>query len=423
MTLPADKTKSSTNDLSGVLNLDYYYLRNSEKYQGNFSTHLFFRPSLSTSRQPLSFSRDNNFFGNIQISSTNRFFNAKKQFFEVDPNLSVDSRTTRRRTEVPPASFQEENSDQLRTSVSVPFSVGFGRIEPVEDARLAVYILEELDKAGRMSKSADDSVVIEMAKLISKIKNKRFFDARIRKIRELQVIDSFLLANDLISSHDISYFAVLNDQWDYASGPQRETGFAVNAGINNHVSLLKDNHETLNATSDPVKNEDSSNSYSLGAFLKMRYAKPVNLYWQNSFNVVTSIGRTYFRNPDNKTNLADNYDNDFFMAELVYSWSFFPDSRTSVNMSLRGTYENSDGDHRSDVEGESYHLKTNQISFYPTISIYYYISPQMRIQFNPSVTVSRYFFASKYYNGDPILKSNWNYYQHNISFQFIYSFF
>jgi hypothetical protein len=124
----------------------------------------------------------------------------------------------------------DNHGNQLITDLSVPISIGHGRIEPIEDLRLAIYILEELNKAGRIDKMPPENVVLEMAKEISKIKKKRFFDTRIKKISELQAVDSFLLANNIVVSHDINYFAVLNDQWDYASGPSRTSGFSVNTG-------------------------------------------------------------------------------------------------------------------------------------------------------------------------------------------------
>jgi len=138
-------------------------------------------------------------------------------FVEIDPVFYHNSYTDRYYYENSTA--VENNIRESVTRLSAPVSAGYGRIEPVEDLRLALYILEELQKAGKITDVPPEEVIIEMAREISKIKKKRFFDTRIRKIEELHVIDSFLVENNIISSNDINYFAVLNDQWDYAAGP------------------------------------------------------------------------------------------------------------------------------------------------------------------------------------------------------------
>jgi len=297
-----DERKSIANYFSGALNLTYFHYQNSEKYQGDLSAGISSQPSLNTNRQNELESTDNSLSTGLSFNSTNRFFNPKYFFIEVDPLLMANFQIRKDHNETSSTSTTDERNHNYSTTLSVPLSIGHGRIEPVEDARLAIYILEELNKAGRISNLPPDNVVIEMAKEISKIKNKRFFDSRLRKIEELQSIDSFLVANNIISAHDISYFAVLNDQWDYASGPVRETGFAISAGFDNNISLSKTNNEITTIGNATVVNEYASDIYDLGGFLSIRYAKPVNLYWQNSLDVKSSLGRRFNRNPNDKSN-------------------------------------------------------------------------------------------------------------------------
>jgi hypothetical protein len=262
-----------------------------------------------------------------------------------------------------------------------------------------------------------------MAREISKIKNKRFFDTRIRKITELQVIDSFLVANNIISSHDINYFAVLNDQWDYAAGPVRQAGFAISAGIDDNLAFNKSRQETIISGNNPINNNYDNNTYDIGGFLKMVYEKPVNLYWQNSFYIESSLNWEFVRNPHDKTSPIDNYETNKFRTDLNYSWQFLPNSRTSVAMSLSGFYQYSFGDMNSGTSNGNYHQRSNNLGIYPALNIYYYISPQMRIQFTPSFTITQSSSITKHDNGDPDLKSTLNLYRHNISVHFIYSFF
>ena len=231
------------------------------------------------------------------------------------------------------------------------------------------------------------------------------------------------MANNIISAHDISYFAVLNDQWDYAAGPVRETGFAISVGFDNNISLSKINTETTITGNDKIKDEIASNRYELGGFLRIRYEKPVYLYWQNSLDVKTSLDREFNRNPNDKNNPIQNFESNVFSTDLIYSWQFLPNSRTSVQASLHGVYDYHFSDQNSGNSNGGYHFTGNQVSLFPSIDIYYYISPQMRLQFASSFTISSSRNISKFDNGDPDIKTTLNNYHHYISLHFVYSFF
>ena len=72
----------------------------------------------------------------------------------------------------------------------------------------------------------------------------------------------------------------MRDQWDYAAGPSRKSGFSVNTGIDNNI----DRNKTME--SDPVydmdtfswiysKSTTTSNIYKAGGFLRIDYFKPL----------------------------------------------------------------------------------------------------------------------------------------------------
>jgi hypothetical protein len=417
------KSKVLSDYFYGTLNLDYFHFRNSEKYQGNINIDLNIQPSLNTTRDNGLVVRSNNLNIDFLISSTNRFFIQKLIFFEIDPELSLNSGRGKNHRDFSSTSAQDYKTDQFTKTASIPVSVGHGRIEPVEDARLAIYILEELNKVGRISTLPPDNVVLEMAKVISKIKNKRFFDSRIRKIEELQMIDSFLVANKLISSDDISYFAVLNDQWDYASGPVREAGFAINAGIDNYASQSNYSDELTITGNTPSKNEQSSNLYRIGGFIQVKKAKPINLYWQNSFEILLSAGREFNRNPKEKDSPVFNYESDIVKTYLRYSWQYLPNSRTSLGLDLNGTYQYSSGNRNSGIANGNYSDKGYNFSLYPAFNINYYVSPQLRIIFNSVFSETQARSTARYENGAPDSRVSTRIYHHDISFRLVYSFF
>ena len=273
-----DSTKSFSSILQGAANIDYYHFRNTERYQGSYEITGNFALNNYNNKPGTSSTKSNTNNISFYAAGTNRFYNSNKKFIEADPAISIYGNTSNNYSELSSGNTMDISNNHLTTDFSIPVSIGTGRIEPVEDMRLAVYILEELYKAGRADSIQPENVVIEMAKVISRIKRQRFFDTRLRKIRELNVIDSFLVANKIVSKNDISYFAVLNDQWDYAAAPARSAGFAFNLGIDDYIILDRTHLKTVIDGGTPTRNEYITNTYFIGAFARVRYEKPVNLY-------------------------------------------------------------------------------------------------------------------------------------------------
>jgi hypothetical protein len=419
-----DTTETKHNNLSGSLNLSYYHFRNSENYQGDLMISAYISPQLYRNSWNALMTKENSINTDFLIRSNNIFFNKNMSFVEVNPYFSYYSSNDRYHQDVSSSSTRDDNDAQSTTTISFPVSIGHGRIEPVEDVRLAIYILEELNKVGRISNLPTDNVIIDMAKEISKIKRKRFFDSRIRKIKELQVIDSFLVANDIISSSDMNYFSVLNDQWDYAYGPPRESGFAISAGFDNNVSFNKLYQETIFDNTDPIKSTSIKNVYELGGFFKLRYAKPINLYWQTSGSILTSYNVEFTRDPDHKESVIENFRTNIFRTDLTYSLQFLPNSRTSIKLNIGGSFLSSQGERTLiNIDPVDYHYKSNQLTISPGLELYYYISPQLRIQLNSSIYLfnskSLEIFETQLLDNEHI----WNRNQHNISVNLIYSFF
>jgi hypothetical protein len=358
------------------------------------------------------------------ITSNNSFYNQNKGFIEVDPYLSYSSSNDKYHRDISTSSTRDDNYGQFTTTLSIPVLIGKGRIEPVEDLRLAIYILEELYKAGRIASIPTENVIIEMAKEISQIKRKRFFDSRIRKIEELQVVDSFLVVNDIISSNDITYFSILNDQWDYAYGPTRESGFAISAGIDNNVSFSKSSQEIILDNNDPIKSDNKANVYGLGGLIKLRYARPINLYWQTSTSFSTSYIMEFTRNPDQLDNAIENFETNIFRTDLNYSLQFIPNSRTSLKLYIVGSFLNSQGKRtKINIDPIDYDLNTNRLTISPGLELYYYISPQLRVQFNSSFYLLNSNSLERYESPLLNMEHIWNRYHHSVSVNFIYSFF
>jgi hypothetical protein len=164
----------------------------------------------------------------ITLSSQNRIYYRNQYFFEPDVSLSEHFFARNLDDDL---LYLNQKSHGNNFEIEVPLLIGKGRIEQVQDARLAIYILDELQKKGRIARIPGEKDILAFASLISGIKNERFFDSRICKIAEIEKVDSFLQANALITVSDAAYFTTVNYNWDFSSGPVRKSGKRISAGI------------------------------------------------------------------------------------------------------------------------------------------------------------------------------------------------
>jgi len=419
----SDSTKTFSNTIQGTANIDYYHFRNTERYQGSYEVTGNLSLNNYNNKPDNASQKSNSSYINFVASSDNRFYNSNLKFIEADPEISVYSTAITNHTKQSTGSTTDVSTGYFTANFSVPVSVGTGRIEPVEDMRLAVYILEELNKAGRADSIQPENVVVEMAKVISKIKRQRFFDTRLRKIRELNVIDSFLVANKIVSKNDIGYFAVLNDQWDYAAAPARSAGFAFNLGLDDYISLNRSHSKTIFDVLPPINSEYTANTFFIGAFAQARYEKPVNLYWQSSFSLRASYGFEFMRNPNDESDIINKYNTKAILSAFGYTLSYLPDSRTSLRLSVSGNYSGHYWDiNRPGLIPPHEKHSDNQFSVNTAFNMYYYVSPQLRVQLNASVfyNIQTSLNAA---DSQPELKSTGNSLRQSSSLVLTYSFF
>jgi hypothetical protein len=85
----SDSSKNSNNNFIGSISQDYYHFRNSEKYQGVLEVNAYFNTSPYKTKTNNYNSNADNTSGNILIGNTNRFYNQKLNFFEVDHDVSI----------------------------------------------------------------------------------------------------------------------------------------------------------------------------------------------------------------------------------------------------------------------------------------------------------------------------------------------
>jgi len=376
----SDSVKNRNNRFGGNINLNYNHFRNTQNYQGMIDVRLL--GDLSRYSQDTEDYNSDNVYNTITLYVTNssRIYNSGRKFIELGPSLTFTRNGEKRKQVQDPGISYDISGYEHSLRLSLPVSAGIGRIEPVEDMRLAIYILEELDKAGCIGSLPADEILIDLAHKISEIKRKRFFDARIRKIAELKEIDSFLLAHNIIPEMDINAFTVLNDQWDYASGPSRYAGFSFDAGIDDELLFDRSTERLTENGIESEPDKSNSNVFFLGGFSRIRYEKPVNLYWQSSANLKVRYGIELHSIPDFQPGNDEQLKYKVFNATAGYALSYIPDSRSLYSFSLEGSYRDSGSNQYlySPAPG-TYSIKSGNIYVKAGLRMYYYVSPQLRI--------------------------------------------
>lgn len=394
--------KNMENSISSNFKVDYYGTKNTSFYQGyqvlalngNFG---YFRDKYENDTDDLEFSQKRNFQDfSLSGRTVNRFYNRKKQFLETDlvvygrlnnsNNQYADSR------EILPYNYKSTDQD-YRLNVTVPLLVGTGRIEEVQDARLAVYILDDLATSGDLKRIPTNEEVMAFAQFITQTKNQRYFDSRLRKIAEITAIDSFLTVLDLKADSDASYFTLLNDNWDNSMGPLRKTGGRFSVGVIPGISLYFDDsedyfHDTL---SSPEIIENYSNksiarstSSSLDFTAGYTWEKPASLYWQHSIN--TDLTYALAKNKYNwKSYVQDTLSNEtdnkivapYLNLNLGYIIGYYPNSRTMINLMINTRMSQIWQEVTTNDEPgleENWFMISNGLN----LSCYYYVSPRLR---------------------------------------------
>ncbi|MBN1650991.1 MAG: hypothetical protein JW857_06670 [Bacteroidales bacterium] len=370
--------KRNSTYLSNSLYANYQSITNSQKFQQSLSATL--NLSLSKThgdREILDPSETNafSFSPSLYLNSVNRMYLKNLEFFEVNPNFiyRYSYYTYNSEQESLPDNEYDHNNDEIFIKLS--FKFGFGRIEPVSDARQAIYILEGLQKQKNIAKELTNKDVFEFAHLISKIKNKRYFDARLRKIYELETIANYLDSNHIVSESNIKYFTTLADFWDYGDRVYRSSGTRI-AFVLMPGYYLNDDKTDSNEESE----ENKIRSAQLYTGLEFKYEKPIDLKWQNSIDISSYYGCVNVK----QTNTIDDplekiSDIPNLQVKFAQSIGFYPNTRTDLTFSYSFLYYQFFD--KTDSTQDIYGIGNNGIEGLAQLAVNYYISPQFKVNF------------------------------------------
>jgi hypothetical protein len=407
--------------LSGNLSLTYRVYKNTRVYQRNNQFGLQWGSYFSKNEIDQGYTKSNTFYPGLSWIRTNRKYFKPNTFFEVNQNL--DMLYSFYKYEVDPESETSTDYDYKEYSLSgqLPLKVGKGRIEPIQDARHAIYLLEELSKINRLREAQSDEEVMAFGQFIAKIKNKRFFDSRIKRMAEIEAVDSFLTANNYTQEKDARFFATLGDYWDYGAGPTRRAGQRISLvfqpgyylyGYNGNNGYIGDGKINFNAL-------------TLDAGIEFAYEKPISLYWQNSINAYLTGGYVLGK----KDNQIDDIENDVSIPNMIAGVKqrvgYYPNTRTYASFGIGAQHVLMDVEVEKDENSSG---KRNRTSIEADFSIQYYFSPRFRLSasayllyylqdnseldnypFNQAVGTTRYlqsFTERNFYNNSGDYKTN-----------------
>jgi hypothetical protein len=430
------------------LNPTYNARKNTARYQGFQTARLEIAPAWAydrnTNESPVfqeNVSKSGGSSFDFSAQSTNLFYNQKQQFVELGFNLQSEIGFGKTKKESLPTSYpfnyKTTNQGSL-FSIGIPVAVGMGRIEEVQDARLAVYILEDLEKSGDLTRRPDADEILELAHFITSIKNKRYFDQRLRHISEITAVDSLLDAMGLKAKSGASYYTLLNDNWSHSAGPVRSSGSRLSFGFSptfrfqpsKHIDYFNDSIANQFQLSN-YKNELDETRTVTGLHLYAQYAleKPINLYWQNStyFSAGYSIWKEEVKTKSlaNEVVIKDETIKDTSRRLYISASNtvgYYPNNRTSIRMGAYAAYFHSFFEYPED-DNDAYSFSPSSISAGISALADYYVSPRLRINITLQSQASFRTEKSKPVGPDEEQKVQRNRLSTNLTAGFIYSIF
>jgi hypothetical protein len=356
-----------------------------------------------------------NHYENLRIEGLKRFYNAKQNYFEVNGLISGDdhSSSTNETDKYYDTVYSKHTFDNklFTLNISGAILIGKGRIEQVQDARMAVYLLEDLQKLNRQNHIASNKDVLALASEITRLKYKRFFDDRLRKIAEITAIDSFLQKNGIAGTIDATYFTSLTDNWNYSNNPVRNSGSRIFTGIEAEYVYSYDSQNSDNEVPDDDPMSNTIKRQNAGAFIVagVDYEKPASLKWQNSADLKIGIGfhqtKNHFDLVEQITDPSPQYTEALPSLKITgnYGFGYYPTSRTWVTFNwwlLSGWDKEMQGSSKQDKEDFQNSIYTNTG---PQFHAYYYLSEKLRLSltFTGDFQLHNYKYTHEVIEGNP----------------------
>lgn len=333
---------------------------------------------------------------NIALNSEHRIYLNGKFYFQPDLKASIEFDNKNYENSIDTTqTVSETTGETIIKSIGVPIAVGYGRIERVEDAAMAVYILKELSEKGVLKREVTNDDVLALAKVISESLNKRVFDSRAKLIYEIEKIDEVIASQGLIEKGNVKYFSTIYDNYLYAFNFTRSSGYRCFFGFTPEYTRTNYNNEN-----NGVEHESNWTNKSLDIYAGIKYTKPLNMQWQFDFSV--QPGFQMLNNIDRIKVL-------YLKSEI--SLGYYPNTRTYLDFSIEPSIQRSKYTEYNDYT--AYNINVS-----PSVTLNYYLSPQLRL-----IISERYNYAyDKRKNGtysERLSKNNGNSFEIKLTYNFM----
>jgi len=391
--VPNDSLKTS--NLNGQIYSTFSHIKNTRKLisdiqlSGNFS----FNNNTNKPSNDENNEHRLNSITNMNFNISNRYYYSSNHFISYGANsfiyYNMSKDVTGNKTV-----FTNIYQNDLNIGLNPSIGIGIGRIESVEDARQAIYILEELTKKGVLTRHLTNDEIFNLSQHISRVKNKRFLDSRIHLMEEIASVDSFFVRNSLLNKQDATYFTNLYDLWINGANFLRKSGQTFEISFIPSGSWDKNINETTSSTQNE-NNPNNQENWMYGGNLNLiyNYEKPVNLNWQHSV-ALSMTGSTGYENGKylqstirNKTSASG------IGLSGSYTLGYYPNSRTNLSVGISELFnQNYSKQDLSSIFDSVGCYKSHNSSTRINFSAYYYLSPQLRL--SGYASLNKYLFNS-----------------------------
>lgn len=380
--------------LSTDANGNYKRSSNSTKFQGEQNISSGINSFITNSKSNrLTFQTNSRSLAGsyyLNASTVNRYYFKTNKFLEWNPEIkfqmNAGNNINNKEDEVYTSSYDFTKSQSLSFKISSPIYIGIGRIEQVQDAQLAMYIFDDLEKSGLITGSIQNNQIEALAQLITRLKYKRTFDWRIKKIAEMKALDSLIYQTGIVKERGVALFSILRDNWDYASNPIRMNGTRYFVGFKPTYSRAnfktnQETGETENLITFTMENKQVQNDFSLCVSAGVISEKPLSRKWQRSIYTTANGGIRAL-----KSIQSDSFSNDESIRiakikptiglESGITYGFYPNTRSwfTANWNLLSGYNR--------LRTNNPDATANNNSFYlysgPVLNAYYYIAPNLQ---------------------------------------------
>jgi hypothetical protein len=278
-------------------------------------------------------SRSNRFYPLFSWSRNDRFYRANGWFLEAGNELSIGYYMQSGKD-----TLSRYNYKTLNVQDNLILGVGKGRIENVQDAQMALYLLQDLSAQHLLNRTPTADEARMLAQLITDINNKRVFDSRRRRIYELTRLDSFFRNSGLAPQTDIRHFTTINDNWAFALSPGRLSGASWYLRLQPGVFYQ---HSSDNDFAPIVfSSKENYTTRNLSPVVGYENYHPISLRWQRNINL--SLAFSTYRQEQtreeiylgNKNKTSITFNNWSSRINALYGIGFYPNNRTLINGSF-----------------------------------------------------------------------------------------